>query len=119
MYLFAKFGGHNSYENEDINSYVNSYMTTSEKARLTASICILWRFQNQEYQFTIPKSRTWLAEKEQQKEEKDHWQLQSVMNFRQTQQNIFSYWIFAQKRHLEIIGISHPPTLFKRSIAVK
>ena len=38
MYLFAKFGGHTSYRNEIINSYINSYMDTLEKTELTASI---------------------------------------------------------------------------------
>ena len=38
MYLLAKFGGHRSYGNEDINSYINCYMNTSEKPELTSSI---------------------------------------------------------------------------------
>ena len=38
---------------------------------------ILRDFQNQEYQFTIPKSRTRLAEKREEGEE-EHKQLQSV-----------------------------------------
>ena len=35
MYLLAKFGDHRPYRNEDINSYINSYMDKFEKARLT------------------------------------------------------------------------------------
>ena len=38
MYLFGKFVGHTSYGNEDINSYISSYMDTSENTELTASI---------------------------------------------------------------------------------
>ena len=40
-------------------------------------------FQNQKYRFTIPKSRTRLAEK---REEEEHRQLYSVLRFTQTQQ---------------------------------
>ena len=40
MYLLSKFGDHLSYRNEDMNfnSYINSYMDTLEKAKLTDSI---------------------------------------------------------------------------------
>ena len=38
MDLFAKFCGHRSYGNEDINFIINSYMNHLEKAVLTASI---------------------------------------------------------------------------------
>ena len=38
MYLLAKFGGHRSHRNGDINSYINSYMKTSEIAELTTSL---------------------------------------------------------------------------------
>ena len=37
MYLLAKSGGHRSYGNGDINSYINSSMNTLKKAELTAS----------------------------------------------------------------------------------
>ena len=32
MHHLDKFGGHWTYENGDENSYINSYMITSEKA---------------------------------------------------------------------------------------
>ena len=38
MYLLAKFGDHRSYKIGDINSYINSYKNTLQKAELTASI---------------------------------------------------------------------------------
>ena len=44
MYLLVKFGGRRSCGNGDIDSYINSYMYTSEKAELTASIHHLQRF---------------------------------------------------------------------------
>ena len=44
MYLLAKFDGHGPYGNRDINSYINSYMNTSKKAELTASIYHIERF---------------------------------------------------------------------------
>ena len=44
MYLLAKLGGHSSYGNGDINSYINSYMNTLEKAELTTSIRHMERF---------------------------------------------------------------------------
>ena len=37
MYLLAKFGGHRSYKDGDISSFINSYMDTLEKIELTAS----------------------------------------------------------------------------------
>ena len=40
MYLLAKFGGHRSYRNGDISSYID----TLEKAELTASIRHITRF---------------------------------------------------------------------------
>ena len=73
MYLLAKFGGHRSYRNGDINSYINSYMDTLEKNDLTVSIRhILQDFQNQEFQFTISKSQIRLARKREGKEEEEH-----------------------------------------------
>ena len=44
MYLLAKFGGHRSYENGDINSFINSYMSILEKVELTTSIRYIVRF---------------------------------------------------------------------------
>ena len=44
MYLLAKFGDQRSYRNGDINSYVNSYMGTLEKAEPTTSIRHIGRF---------------------------------------------------------------------------
>ena len=44
MYLLAKLGGHSSYGNGDINSYINSFMNTLEKAELTTSIRHIERF---------------------------------------------------------------------------
>ena len=44
MYLFAKFSGHRSYGNGDINSWIISYMNTSKKAELTAAIRHIERF---------------------------------------------------------------------------
>ena len=64
MYLTAKSGGFRSHGNEDINSYVNSYTNTSEKAEPTASTRFIKRFSNQEYHLTILKSRTQQGEKE-------------------------------------------------------
>ena len=48
MYLHATFGGHRSYGNGDINSYINSYMNTSEKAELAFSISHTERFSKLE-----------------------------------------------------------------------
>ena len=44
MYLFAKSGGHRPYWNGDTNSYTNSYMDTSKKAKFTASIRYIEKF---------------------------------------------------------------------------
>ena len=44
MYLIAKFGGHRSYRNGGINSDINSYMDTLEKAELTSSNRHIARF---------------------------------------------------------------------------
>ena len=38
MYRLSKFRDHKPYRNGDINSYINSYVNTLEKAELTASI---------------------------------------------------------------------------------
>ena len=52
---------------------------------------ILKDFQCQEYRFTIPKSRTRLAEK---REEKEHMQLQGLLRFTQTQRvgKLYDFW---------------------------
>ena len=63
MYLLAKCGGHESYGNGNINSYINFYMITLDAVEFTASICHLRDFQNQEFHFTILKSRTRQGEK--------------------------------------------------------
>ena len=44
MYLYAKFGDHRSYRNGHINSFINSYIDTLEKAELTALIHHIGRF---------------------------------------------------------------------------
>ena len=44
MYLLANFCGHSSYGNGDINPYINSYMSTSEKTELTSSVRHIERF---------------------------------------------------------------------------
>ena len=38
MYLLAKSGSHRSYGNGDTNCYINSYINSSEKVKLTWSI---------------------------------------------------------------------------------
>ena len=43
-YLSAKFGGHRSYENRDINSHINSYKDTLQKDEQTASVDHMERF---------------------------------------------------------------------------
>ena len=44
MYLLTKFGGDRSYRNGDINSYINSYTDTLEKAELSELIHYIARF---------------------------------------------------------------------------
>ena len=44
MYLLANFCGHRSYGNGDINPYINSYMSTSEKTELTALVRHIEKF---------------------------------------------------------------------------
>ena len=80
----AKFGDLRSYRDGDINSDIKSYVDTFGKAERTA---ILRDFQNQEYRFPIPKSLIRQTEK-QEKEDKEHWQLQSFSRFTQTQQSV-------------------------------
>ena len=64
-------------------------MDTLENAELTATIRHISRFFNQEYQFTILRSQTWQAEK--QEEEEEHRQLQSVLCFTQTQKELLRW----------------------------
>ena len=54
---------------------------------------ILPDFKNEKYRFTIPKSRTWQVEK--QEEEEDHRQLQSVLCFTQARKatNVKLSWV--------------------------
>ena len=59
-------------------------MITAKKLNSSPRSAILGDFQNQEYRFTIPKSRTRLAKKRGKREE-DQRQLESVMRFRQSQ----------------------------------
>ena len=44
LYLVAIFGSHRSYGNEDINSYISSYINTSQETELTASALHIERF---------------------------------------------------------------------------
>ena len=83
MYLPAKFGGHRSYGNGDINSYIITW-TPWKKLNSLPQSAILRDFKNQEYRFTILKSRTRLAEKDDEEGE-EHRKLQSVLHFKQTQ----------------------------------
>ena len=48
MYLLAKCSGHRSYGNGDVNSYINSYMNTSEKGELTSLVGHIERFSKSE-----------------------------------------------------------------------
>ena len=56
--MLAKFGGHRFYGNGDVISRI-----PWKKLNSLPRTVILREFQNQEYRFTIPKSRTKLAEK--------------------------------------------------------
>ena len=44
VYLLAKFGGHRSYGNVDISSYIISYINTSKKVDLAALVHHIERF---------------------------------------------------------------------------
>ena len=44
MYLLAKCSVHRSFGNLDINSYINSYLNTFEKAEVTTSVHLTQRF---------------------------------------------------------------------------
>ena len=83
--MFPKF------ENVDINSYINSYTNSSEKAEPATTVHHIERFLNLEYRFAIPKSWTRLAEKREEereeeefqaeREEQEHRQFQSILSF--------------------------------------
>ena len=55
MYMAAKFGGHRSYRNANINSYFNFYMDTLEKAEASASIGHIVRFSKSGIKIYISK----------------------------------------------------------------
>ena len=76
MYMHAKFGGHMSYGNGDINSYVNCYMNISEKAERPSSIHHIERFSKSRiaiYKFRSPGQSCWKVTKSQLK-----WQLKRL-----------------------------------------
>ena len=75
MYLLTKYDGHSSYGNGDISSYISSYMMTSEKDEVIASVRQIERFS---------KSGI-LIHNSEEKQEEQHRQLISVMCFTQTQ----------------------------------
>ena len=56
-------GGHRSYGNADINSYINSYLNASGKVDLTTLIRHIERFLKSGLPISNPKSRTRLAKK--------------------------------------------------------
>ena len=56
-------GGHRSYGNADINSYINSYLNASGKVELTTLIRHIERFLKSGLPISNPKSRTRLAKK--------------------------------------------------------
>ena len=81
MYLIAKSGGHGSYGNGDINSFINFYINTSERVEVTASIRHIERFSKSGlaiYNSEVPETVG-------RKKGEEHRQLQSVMYFMQTQ----------------------------------
>ena len=58
MYLLTKYGGHRSDRNEDVSSYINSYMNILEKAELTTPIRHIARFLKSGipiYNFEVPE----------------------------------------------------------------
>ena len=75
MYLLAKFDGHRFYGNGDINSYINSYMITSERIELTFSIRHIEKFLKSGvpiYNFEIPDTAGRKTTRE------EHKQLQTI-----------------------------------------
>ena len=82
MYLLAKFGGHRSYRNGGINSYINFCKSTLKKAELTVSIRNVARFlKSGILSFNIKVPNT-VAKRLQQR------QLQSVLRFTQLKECI-------------------------------
>ena len=53
MYLFAKFGGHRSYKNGDINSYMDA-LEKGWAHRLDLSYCKILKIRNTDLQFKSP-----------------------------------------------------------------
>ena len=70
MYLLTKSGDHGFYRSGDINSYINSYLGTSEKAEVTAaSIGLDWeifKISNTNLQSRSPRYG-WQKKKEKKK----------------------------------------------------
>ena len=56
MYLLAKFNSYRSYRNRDINSYINFYIDTLEKAKLTAKISHIARLLQSGILIYIPEA---------------------------------------------------------------
>ena len=95
MYPLAKFGGHRPYRNININSYINSFMSTLEKAKLTASIPDIAR----SFESGIPIFCSEVPEKAGEKrEEEKHMQWQRVLRFAQTQNITRKALYFLSKR---------------------
>ena len=65
MYLLAKVGGHRSYGNRDINSYINSYMDTFDK-----SYCEIFKIRNTDLQLRSPRFGWQKNEKKKMKKKK-------------------------------------------------
>ena len=82
MYLFCKFDGYWSYRNRDINSYINSYMDTLEKAELIASVCHVARFLKSGVPIYNSEVLDTAGRKTRRRSEDR--QLQSVLHFTQT-----------------------------------
>ena len=72
-------------------------MNTLKKLKSPSWSAILGNFQNQEYRFTIPKSRTRLAEKRKEGKKVERRQLQSVIRFMQMQQGNCKALCFSSK----------------------
>ena len=89
MYRLAKFGGHKSYRNEDIDCYISSYIDTLKKAKLTISIRHIARFFKSGILIHNSEIRDTAGRKTKREGgEEEHRQLQSIMRFTQTQKNV-------------------------------
>ena len=78
MFLLVKPRDHKFQRNGDINSYINSYMETLEKAELTTSICHIGRFLKSGipiYNSKVPD----MANRKTAEEEQEQRQLHSIM----------------------------------------